>query len=72
MYVSHTFIGVLALIEYNMVNEFNLNISRYIVKLDEEDKITLKEAYSEMIASQKEFEESQKNMIKTLEKYKII
>ncbi|MBS3087283.1 SAM-dependent DNA methyltransferase [Candidatus Pacearchaeota archaeon] len=53
-------------------NEFNLNISRYIVKLDEEDKITLKEAYSEMIASQKEFEESQKNMIKTLEKYKII
>jgi type I restriction enzyme M protein len=53
-------------------NEFNLNISRYVVKIDEEDKITLKEAYKEMIESQKEFEKSQEKMIKTLTKYKVL
>ena len=53
-------------------NEFNLNISRYVVKVDEEDKITLKEAYKEMLNSQKEFEESQEKMIKVLNKYKVI
>jgi type I restriction enzyme M protein len=53
-------------------NEFNLNISRYVVKVDEEDKITLKEAYKEMLNSQKEFEESQEKMIKVFNKYKVI
>lgn len=53
-------------------NEFNLNISRYVVKVDEEDKITLKEAYKEMLNSQKEFEKSQEKMIKVLNKYKVI
>lgn len=53
-------------------NEFNLNISRYVVKVDEEDKITLKEAYKEMVESQKEFEKSQEKMIKVLTKYKVI
>ena len=53
-------------------NEFNLNISRYVVKLDEEDKITLKEAYTEMLNTQKDFEKSQEKMIKTLTKYKVI
>ncbi|MFH1591965.1 MAG: class I SAM-dependent DNA methyltransferase [Candidatus Woesearchaeota archaeon] len=52
-------------------NEFNLNISRYVVKIDEEDKITLKQAYKEMLDSQKEFEKSQEKMIKVLEKYNI-
>lgn len=53
-------------------NEYNLNISRYVVKLDEEDKITLKDAYKEMLTAQKEFETSQEKMIKTLNKYGII
>jgi len=53
-------------------NEFNLNISRYVEKLDEEDKITLKEAYTEMLNTQKDFEKSQERMIKTLTKYKVI
>jgi len=53
-------------------NEFNLNISRYVVKLDEEDKITLKEAYKDMIDAQKEFEKSQEKMIKVLTKYNIV
>jgi type I restriction enzyme M protein len=53
-------------------NEFNLNISRYVVKIDEEDKITLEDAYKEMIESRKEFEQSQEKMIKTLTKYKVL
>ena len=53
-------------------NEFNLNISRYVVKLDEEDKITLDEAYKEMLDAQKEFEISQGKMIQTLSKFKVI
>ena len=40
--------------------------------LDEEDKITLKEAYTEMLNTQKDFEKSQEKMIKTLTKYKVI
>lgn len=53
-------------------NEFNLNISRYVVKLDEDDEITLKDAYKDMLIAQKEFEQSQDQMIKILTKYKVI
>jgi type I restriction enzyme M protein len=53
-------------------NEFNLNISRYVVKLDEEDKITLKEAYDDMTSAQEEFKKSQDKMIQTLKKYKVL
>jgi len=53
-------------------NEFNLNISRYVIKLDEEDKITLEDAYSEMKSAQKDFEKSEESMIKILKRYKIL
>jgi len=52
--------------------EFNLNISRYVVKLDEEDKISLKEAYKEMTEAQIEFDKSQEKMIKILTKYGVL
>jgi type I restriction enzyme M protein len=53
-------------------NEFNLNISRYVVKVEEEDKITVKEAYGEMKKAEKEFHESEQKMIKTLKKYGVL
>lgn len=53
-------------------NEFNLNISLYVVKPDNEDKITLNEGYKKMLETEKEFEKSQEKMIKTLTKYKVI
>ena len=53
-------------------NEFNLNILRYIKKVDPEDKITLKEVYKELQTAEKDFEKSQKSMIKILTKHKII
>jgi type I restriction enzyme M protein len=53
-------------------NDYNLNISRYVIKVDEEEKVTLKEAYEEMKTAQKEFEKSQKEMIETLTKYGIL
>jgi len=53
-------------------NEFNLNILRYIKKVDPEDKITLKEVYKELQKVEDDFEKSQASMIKILTKHKII
>jgi type I restriction enzyme M protein len=53
-------------------NEFNLNILRYIKKVDPEDKVTLKEVYNELQKAESDFEKSQTSMIKILSKYKII
>jgi len=53
-------------------NEFNLNISRYIIKMDEGDKITLKQSLSEMLQAQKEFEKLQEKMVDVLTKQKVI
>lgn len=53
-------------------NDFNLNILRYVKKIDPEDKVTLKEVYKELQKAESDFEKTQESMIKLLSKYKII
>lgn len=53
-------------------NDYNLNISRYVMKIDEEDKISLNQTFKRLQKSQAGFEKSQQQMIRVLRKNKLI
>ncbi len=53
-------------------NDYNLNISRYVIKVNEEDKISLTQTFKKLQKSQVGFETSQQQMIRVLRKNKLI